>query len=56
MKQARNELIRRQDTHLDAILDRLYEPRVLRIIDAILSGGKGSEEFDFDDEGSVFEL
>lgn len=37
--EAREILIERRDTHLDSLADKLHEPRVRRIIDAILSGG-----------------
>ncbi len=39
---AKEALIKRCDTHLDVLLDRLNEPRVCSIIDAILSGNEGS--------------
>lgn len=37
---AKETLISRRDTHLDALTDRLKEPRVQHTIDAIVSGGK----------------
>lgn len=36
---ARDILIRRQDTHLDSLAERLREPRVRSIIEPILAGG-----------------
>ena len=36
---AKEILIRRRDTHLDSLLDRLREPRVRRILEPILAGG-----------------
>jgi hypothetical protein len=36
---AKDVLIRRQDTHLDSLAERLREPRVRRIIEPILAGG-----------------
>jgi len=36
---AKEILIRRQDTHLDSLAERLREPRVRRIIEPILAGG-----------------
>lgn len=38
ISQAKEELIRRQDTHLDSLAERLREPRVRSIIEPILSG------------------
>ncbi|MBM3198817.1 MAG: ATP-binding protein [Chlamydiae bacterium] len=38
---ARETLIKRCDTHLDVLLDRLQEPRVRQIVDAIISGETG---------------
>jgi hypothetical protein len=36
---AKDVLIRRQDTHLDSLAERLREPRVRRVIEPILAGG-----------------
>ena len=38
IERAKEALILRRDTHIDALVDRLQEPRVSRIIDAIISG------------------
>jgi hypothetical protein len=35
---AKETLIKRQDTHLDVLIDRLFEPRVCAVIDAIING------------------
>src|SRR5204863_10200958 len=35
---AKETLIKRCDTHIDVLIDRLYEPRVAGIIDAIIRG------------------
>ena len=45
---AKNELIARRDTHLDALLDRLNDKRIFPIIDAIISG-KQELSFNRDD-------
>ena len=42
LEQAREILIKRCDTHIDVLLDRLSEPRVRNIIDILLSGEEGS--------------
>jgi len=49
LKRARNELILRQDTHLDSLLERLKEERVANIIDAIFSGRRKGAPFNPDD-------
>ena len=38
MSEAKEILIRRQDTHLDSLVDRLREPRVRAIIEPMLAG------------------
>jgi hypothetical protein len=47
---AKETLIKRRDTHLDVLVDRLQEPRVRCIIDAIIAGNmKTSSELKPDD-------
>ncbi|MEM9458049.1 MAG: ATP-binding protein [Myxococcota bacterium] len=36
--EAKEQLIRRQDTHLDSLMERLREPRVRRILEPMLAG------------------
>ena len=43
---ARESLILRRDTHLDQLAERLREPRVRRVIEPLLSGGKVSPRAD----------
>jgi len=38
IEKAKETLIKRRDTHLDVLIDRLQEPRVYNIIDAIITG------------------
>jgi hypothetical protein len=38
MDQASEALIRRQDTHIDSLLERLKESRVIKVMDAVFSG------------------
>ena len=40
--EAREVLIRRRETHLDQLADKLREPRVRRVIEPLLSGGDGN--------------
>lgn len=46
---AKDELILRRDTHIDALADRLDEPRVRKIIDMILEGTDSPHAFPIDD-------
>lgn len=39
VEEAKEILIRRQDTHLDSLMDRLQEPRVRAIVEPMLAGG-----------------
>jgi len=49
MRQARESLILRRDTHLDQLADKLREPRVRHVIEPILAGLGGSEDLPDDD-------
>ncbi|MBM3886771.1 ATP-binding protein [Candidatus Dependentiae bacterium] len=55
IEQAKEALIKRRDTHIDVLVTRLEEPRVRRIIDAILSGGE-AQHFSSDDISYVEDL
>ncbi len=46
---AREALIRRRDTHLDQLADKLREPRVKRVIELLVSSGAETEPFQPDD-------
>lgn len=56
MQRAREALIKRCDTHIDALLDKLLEPRVRHIIDAIISGIKEVALFPSDDVQYIRDL
>ena len=56
LERAKETLIKRCDTHIDALLDRLLEPRVLRIIDAIVVGGGEDADFSMEDLQYVRDL
>jgi len=49
LERAKEALIKRRDTHLDVLIDRLQEPRVRAIIDAIITGIDTSRDFPSDD-------
>lgn len=56
MERAREALILRQDTHIDALIDRLKEPRVRHIMDAIISGASPMRAFNDDDVQYIRDL
>lgn len=56
IEKAKEQLIIRQDTHIDSLLDKLNEERVLGIIDAIISGKSEISTFDVDDVRYVYDL
>ncbi len=56
MQRTRETLILRRDTHLDQLLDKLTEPRVAPIIDAIIAGKTGVQMFPADDLRYVRDL
>lgn len=56
MKKAKEALIGRRDTHIDSLVDKLHEPRVRYIIDAIINGHSGSHNFKYDDLQYVRDL
>lgn len=56
IEKAKDQLIIRQDTHIDSLLDKLNETRVLGIIDAIISGKSEISSFDLDDVRYVYDL
>ncbi len=53
---SREVLIRRRDTHLDQLADKLREPRVKRVIEPILSGESDTDAFGSDDVQYVRDL
>lgn len=53
---AKDALIARRDTHIDALIDRLQEPRVCSIIDAIINSDQQSLDVSPDDIQYVCDL
>ncbi len=47
---AKEAIIRRRDTHILSLLERLREPRVIRIVQPVLTGENTKFDFDFDDD------
>jgi len=56
LERARETLIKRRDTHLDVLIDRLKEDRVRKIIDAIIKGKDTSLDVPTDDIQYVIDL
>ncbi len=56
IKQAKERLIERQDTHLDSLVERLREPRVRNIIEPILAGSSDVTALPPDDVRFVEDL
>lgn len=48
IERAKNTLIKRRDTHLDSLIDKLREARVLPVIDAIINGDTEAVKLDPD--------
>lgn len=48
IEKAKNALIKRRDTHLDSLIDKLREERVYPIIDAIINGQVDTIDFNID--------
>ncbi len=56
IEQAKEVLIRRRDTHLDSLIDRLREPRVRKVIEPILTGRFPADDVLDDDVHFVKDL
>ncbi|MBI5593865.1 MAG: ATP-binding protein [Deltaproteobacteria bacterium] len=56
MTQAKESLIIRRETHLDQLMDKLQEERVIRVLGPILEGKALSQSFQKDDIGYVLDL
>jgi len=56
IERAKDTLILRRDTHIDQLVHKLKEPRVRRIIDAIIMGNDAPQNFPIDDLQYVRDL
>ena len=56
IRDAREQLIARRDTHLDQLTDKLQEKRVRRVVEPLLSGARGAESIPADDLEYVRDL
>ena len=50
MDQAADELLKRQDAHLDSLLNLLQEPRIIRVMDKVFSGNDIVDSAGLNDE------
>jgi hypothetical protein len=56
MDSAANVLIQRRDTHVDSLIERLKEPRVIKVMDAVFAGEKGKVPIKSDDRQYCIDL
>ena len=56
MATAKETIIRRRDTHVDSLMERLREPRVRRIVEPVIVGGESPVSIDDDDYRFVTDL
>jgi hypothetical protein len=56
IERAKEALIKRRDTHIDALVDKLQEPRVRTIVDAVINGARHQRVFKQDDLSYVRDL
>jgi hypothetical protein len=54
--QAAETLIQRRDTHIDSLLERLKEPKVIKVMDAVFAGTKGKVPVNSDDRQYCIDL
>ncbi len=55
IERSKEILIKRRDTHLDVLIDRLFEPRVRAIMDIVMQG-LDAQDFPMDDISYVIDL
>ena len=53
---AKEAIIRRRDTHVDSLMERMREPRVRRIVEPLISGDKSELTYNDDDYRYVIDL
>lgn len=56
IKQAKENLILRRETHLDQLTDKLKEERIRRVIEPILAGSEEAEKIPVDDVEYAYDL
>ena len=53
---AKEAIIRRRDTHVDSLMERMREPRVRRIVEPLISGDKSDVTYNDDDYRFITDL
>ena len=53
---AKEAIIRRRDTHVDSLMERMREPRVRRIVEPLISGDKSDVTYNDDDYRYITDL
>jgi hypothetical protein len=53
---AKEAIIRRRDTHVDSLMERIREPRVRRIVEPLISGDKSDVTYNDDDYRYITDL
>ena len=56
VEQAKETIIRRRDTHVDSLMERLREPRVRRVVEPVIFGGERTLSRDSEDWRFVTDL
>lgn len=56
MDQAAETLIQRRDTHIDSLLERLNEPRVIEVMDSVFAGADSTVPVNSDDRQYCIDL
>ena len=53
---AKEAIIRRRDTHVDSLMERMREPRVMRIVEPLISGDKSDVTYNDEDYRYITDL
>ena len=56
VESAKEAIIRRRDTHVDSLMERMREPRVRRIVEPLISGDKSDVTYNDDDYRYITDL
>ena len=56
VEEAKEAIIRRRDTHVDSLMERMREPRVRRIVEPLISGDRSDVTYNDDDYRYITDL
>ena len=56
VEEAKEAIIRRRDTHVDSLMERMREPRVRRIVEPLISGDKSDVTYNDEDYRYITDL